>query len=178
MCRGVMSHNTFRLHDSTRPGPTRLLPRRSIPPTPPHRPALHTPSATSPGPPATPTRRAALADGSAHCSTPKATIPLCLIISTTPATGTGNTAPPAAAPTPKCSSPPTVNAATSAPSVSTPPNRSVTTAPCSPTAAPMPSPPPRLMASGVGCPRTNAPASPDAPASRPDPVSVASRRTL
>nr|EJI98200.1 protein kinase family domain protein [Rhodococcus sp. JVH1] len=93
--------------------------------------------------------------------------PLCLITSTTPPPGTGNTAPPAAAPTPTCSSPPTVNAATSAPDVSAPPNRSAKTAPYSHSAAPTLSPPPRPTASGVACPKPSAPATSDAPASQP-----------
>ncbi|ANS31296.1 protein kinase family domain protein [Rhodococcus opacus] len=97
----------------------------------------------------------------------KRPIPLCLITSTTPPTGTGNTAPPAAAPTPTCSSPPTVNAATTAPDVSAPPNRSARTAPYSRSAAPTPSPPPRPTASGVACPKPSAPATSDAPASQP-----------
>ncbi len=104
--------------------------------------------------------------------------PQCLIIRTTTSTGTGSTAPPVSAPTPRGSSPPTVNAATSAPSVSTPPNRSARTAPCSPNAAPTPSPPPRLTASGVACPKTSAPARPDVPASRPGPGSASRHRTL
>ena len=108
----------------------------------------------------------------------KRLLPLCLINSTTPSTGTGSTAPPAAAPTPTCSSPPMVNAATSAPGVSAPPNRSAKTVPCSPPAALTPSPPPSLMASGVACPRPSAPATPGAPAARPYPANVSRRRTL
>lgn len=108
----------------------------------------------------------------------KRPIPQCLIIRTTTSTETGRTRPPAAAPTPRGSSPPTVNAAASGPSVSTPPNRSARTAPCSPNAAPTPSPPPRLTASGVACPKTSAPARPDVPASRPGPGNASRHRTL
>ena len=181
MRRGVMSHNTSRTTTKRcAPDPTPSAPTGS-----PHSPTSMCRTRAGRGPPTArqPHRahRAHLAARSADRVTvhfSKATHLLCLIISTTPSTWTGSTAPHAAAPTPTCSSPSTVNAATSAPGASAPPNKSAKTAPCSTTAARTPSPPPSLMASGVACPKPNAPATPGAPAAQHDPASVSCRRTL